>query len=166
MCNRLSQVAGFCIILWSSLEQIFVLLSTVNTHRWELMKPVGSKGWSDTFWVTLTRLWPQLFLKCFILLKLQWSPSNPMAHIDNINENKLNRYDGTDPNLPILVTIRGKIYIVPNGESFYRSGGSCVVFTGKDASHARAKMPTKPEDLSADLDGSNRQGDPCTWWSG
>jgi hypothetical protein len=27
-------------------------------------------------------------------------------------------------------------------------------------------MPTKPEDLSADLDGSNRQGDPCTWWLG
>ncbi len=70
MCNRLSQVAGFCIIVWSSLEQIFVLLCTVNTHRWELMKPVGNNGWSDTFWVTLTRLWPQLFLKCFILLKL------------------------------------------------------------------------------------------------
>jgi hypothetical protein len=36
------------------------------------------------------------------------------------------------------------------------------VFTGKDANHALAKMPTKPEDLGADLDGSNRQGDPCT----
>jgi hypothetical protein len=56
MCNRLSEVAGFCIIVWSSLEQIFVLLSTVNAHQWELMKPVGSNGWFDTFWVTLTRL--------------------------------------------------------------------------------------------------------------
>jgi len=85
-----------------------------------------------------------------------------MTHIDNINEDKLNRYDGTDPNLPILVAIRGKIYVVSNGESFYRSDGSCAVFTGKDAGHALAKMPTIPEDLSADLDGSNRQGDPCT----
>jgi membrane-associated progesterone receptor component len=85
-----------------------------------------------------------------------------MAHIDNINEDKLNWYDGTDPNLPIVVAIRGKIYVVSNGESFYRSGGSCVVFTGKDASRTLAKMPTKPEDLGADLDGSNRQGDPCT----
>jgi membrane-associated progesterone receptor component len=76
-----------------------------------------------------------------------------MAHIDNINEDKLNQYD--DPNLPIVVAIRGEIYVVSNGESFYRSGGSCAVFTGKDASRALAKMPTKPADLGADLDGSN-----------
>ncbi|CAK9221221.1 unnamed protein product [Sphagnum jensenii] len=76
-----------------------------------------------------------------------------MAHIGNISEDELNTYDGTDPKKPILVAIRGNIYDVSSGKSFYGPGGSYAVFSGKDASRALAKMSTKSEDVSADLDG-------------
>ncbi|CAM6056466.1 unnamed protein product [Sphagnum tenellum] len=76
-----------------------------------------------------------------------------MAHIGSISEDELNKYDGTDPKKPILVAIRGSIYDVSSGKSFYGPGGSYAVFSGKDASRALAKMSTKSEDVSADLDG-------------
>ena len=76
-----------------------------------------------------------------------------MASIGDITESQLSRYDGTNASLPILVAIRGKIYDVTSGKSFYGPGGSYAMFSGKDASRALAKMSTKPEDVVGDLDG-------------
>lgn len=75
-----------------------------------------------------------------------------MANIGTISESQLGRYDGSNDNLPILVAIRGKIYDVSSGKSFYGPGGSYAMFSGKDASRALAKMSTKSEDVVADID--------------
>ncbi|XP_024380786.1 probable steroid-binding protein 3 [Physcomitrium patens] len=76
-----------------------------------------------------------------------------MASIGDISAAQLSRYNGTNDALPILVAIRGKIYDVTSGKSFYGPGGSYAMFSGKDASRALAKMSTKQEDVVADLDG-------------
>lgn len=76
-----------------------------------------------------------------------------MGSIGDLTEAELSRYDGSDSSLPILVAIRGKIYDVSAGKSFYGPGGSYAVFSGKDASRALAKMSTKAEDAVPDLDG-------------
>ena len=74
-----------------------------------------------------------------------------MASIGDISASELSRYDGSDDGLPILVAIRGKIYDVTSGKSFYGKGGSYAVFSGKDASRALAKMSTQAEDVVADI---------------
>lgn len=73
--------------------------------------------------------------------------------IGDLTKAQLSRYNGTTEGLPILVAIRGKIYDVSSGKTFYGPGGSYAMFSGKDASRALAKMSTKNEDVVADLDG-------------
>ena len=45
-------------------------------------------------------------------------------------------YDGTNPELPILLAINGTIYDVSAGRKFYGPGGSYSFFAGADASRA------------------------------
>lgn len=75
-----------------------------------------------------------------------------MASVGDISATQLGRYDGSNSNLPILVAVRGKIYDVTSGKSFYGPGGAYAMFSGKDASRALAKMSTKSEDVVADID--------------
>ncbi|TVY35004.1 Cytochrome P450 regulator [Lachnellula subtilissima] len=48
----------------------------------------------------------------------------------------LARYDGSNPDLPILLAINGTIYDVSAGRKFYGPGGSYSFFAGADASRA------------------------------
>ncbi|KAL3645857.1 Bifunctional protein GlmU [Castilleja foliolosa] len=66
---------------------------------------------------------------------------------------QLKNYDGTDPSKPIYVAIRGQIYDVSTGKSFYGPGGDYCVFAGKDASRALAKMSKDERDVVPNLDG-------------
>ncbi|KAK6116970.1 hypothetical protein DH2020_049345 [Rehmannia glutinosa] len=66
---------------------------------------------------------------------------------------QLKNYDGTDSSKPIYVAIRGRIYDVTTGKSFYGPGGSYCVFAGKDASRALAKMSKDESDVVSNLDG-------------
>ncbi|KAI3453987.1 hypothetical protein Pfo_010650 [Paulownia fortunei] len=66
---------------------------------------------------------------------------------------QLKTYDGTDSSKPIYVAIRGRIYDVTSGKSFYGPGGSYCVFSGKDASRALAKMSKDESDVVPSLDG-------------
>lgn len=64
----------------------------------------------------------------------------------DLTREELKQYDGSDPTSPILMAVRGNIYDVTNGSSFYGPGGPYNVFTGKDASRALAKSSTDPKD--------------------
>ncbi|KAL6544251.1 Bifunctional protein GlmU [Orobanche gracilis] len=66
---------------------------------------------------------------------------------------ELKDYNGTDQSKPIYVAIRGQIYDVTSGKSFYGPGGDYCVFAGKDASRALAKMSKKEIDVVSNLDG-------------
>ncbi|XP_073288084.1 probable steroid-binding protein 3 [Primulina huaijiensis] len=70
---------------------------------------------------------------------------------------QLKHYDGTDPSKPIYVAIRGRIFDVTSGKSFYGPGGAYCVFAGKDASRALAKMSKEEHDVVPSLDGLTDQ---------
>ncbi|KAF3655457.1 putative steroid-binding protein 3 [Capsicum baccatum] len=66
---------------------------------------------------------------------------------------ELKAYDGTDPSKPIYVAIKGRIFDVSTGNSFYGPGGAYSMFAGKDASRALAKMSKNEEDVTPCCDG-------------
>ncbi|KAJ4834338.1 Bifunctional protein GlmU [Turnera subulata] len=65
---------------------------------------------------------------------------------------QLREYNGTDPSKPIYVAIKGRVFDVSTGKTFYGPGGSYEMFAGRDASRALAKMSKNEEDISASLD--------------
>nr|GEW80364.1 hypothetical protein [Tanacetum cinerariifolium] len=67
--------------------------------------------------------------------------------------NQLKQYDGSDPSKPIYVAVKGRVFDVTTGNSFYGPGGSYAMFAGKDASRALAKMSKNDEDVIGSLDG-------------
>ncbi|EXC01112.1 putative steroid-binding protein 3 [Morus notabilis] len=66
---------------------------------------------------------------------------------------ELLQYNGSDPSKPIYVAVKGRIFDVTAGKSFYGPGGPYAVFAGKDASRALAKMSKNEEDVSPSLEG-------------
>eukprot|EP01018_Ginkgo_biloba_P006730 Gb_40856 [translate_table: standard] len=68
-------------------------------------------------------------------------------------EEELRKYNGTDSSKPIYVAIKGRVFDVSSGKSFYGPGGSYAMFAGRDASRALGKMSKNEEDICASLDG-------------
>lgn len=70
-----------------------------------------------------------------------------------LTPDQLKDFDGSDPSKPIYVAIRGNIYDVTTGKSFYGPGGAYCAFAGKDASRALAKMSKDESEVVPNLDG-------------
>ncbi|KAI9886540.1 MAG: hypothetical protein M1823_001651 [Watsoniomyces obsoletus] len=70
---------------------------------------------------------------------------------DPISIEQLSKCDGTDPNQPIYVAIKGSVFDV-SGSKNYGPGGAYHVFAGKDASRALALSSTKAEDVRPDYE--------------
>jgi membrane-associated progesterone receptor component len=66
---------------------------------------------------------------------------------------QLRAYDGSDPPKPIYLAVRGKVYDVTSGRSFYGPGGSYAMFAGREAARALGKMSKDEADISGDLSG-------------
>ncbi|KAL3587142.1 hypothetical protein D5086_014009 [Populus alba] len=66
---------------------------------------------------------------------------------------QLLQYNGTNPSKLIYVAIKGRVFDVTTSKSFYGPGGFNVMFAGKDASKALAKMSKNDEDISFSLQG-------------
>eukprot|EP00301_Raphidiophrys_heterophryoidea_P013482 c20911_g1_i1.p1 GENE.c20911_g1_i1~~c20911_g1_i1.p1 ORF type:complete len:238 (+),score=40.32 c20911_g1_i1:44-715(+) len=60
---------------------------------------------------------------------------------------ELQRFDGSDSNLPVLLSIKGKVYDVTRGRDFYGKGGPYNVFAGTEAARALAKVSTSKDDV-------------------
>lgn len=73
--------------------------------------------------------------------------------LGEITEHELRAYNGSDPNKPILIAIRGQIYDVSSSRMFYGPGGSYAMFAGREASRALALLSFKPQDLNGNLEG-------------
>jgi membrane-associated progesterone receptor component len=63
---------------------------------------------------------------------------------------ELAQFDGTDPNRPIYVAIKGTIFDVSDKRETYAPNGSYHVFAGKDASKALGMGSLNLEDAVAD----------------
>ncbi|KAJ7566481.1 hypothetical protein O6H91_02G105100 [Diphasiastrum complanatum] len=80
-------------------------------------------------------------------------PPPPPAQLGDVTEEELKAYDGTDPNKPLLMAIKGQIYDVSLSRGFYGPGGPYALFAGKDASRALAKMSFEEQDLNGNIEG-------------
>ncbi|KAF9902113.1 hypothetical protein EC991_005282 [Linnemannia zychae] len=66
---------------------------------------------------------------------------------------ELAKFDGTKPEAPIYVAIKGSVFDVSTKKESYGPGGGYHCFAGKDASKALGKSSLKPEDCVADYSG-------------
>ncbi|KAJ5495658.1 Membrane steroid-binding protein 2 [Penicillium diatomitis] len=64
---------------------------------------------------------------------------------DPIPTEELAKCDGSDPNRPTLVAIKGTVFDVSRNQA-YSATGQYRVFAGKDASRALARSSLKPEE--------------------
>ena len=70
---------------------------------------------------------------------------------------ELRRYDGSDPNLPVLVAAKKRIYDVTRGRDYYGKGGPYNCFAGIDCSRALAKVSLDAKvGLAAAAQGNDR----------
>ncbi|CAL4934234.1 unnamed protein product [Urochloa decumbens] len=87
-------------------------------------------------------------------LEAQTAPPPPVPEpvlVGEITEEELRQYDGSDPEKPLLMAIKGQIYDVSQSRMFYGPGGAYALFAGKDASRALAKMSFEQQDLNGDI---------------
>lgn len=77
---------------------------------------------------------------------------------DPFTAEQLAKYDGSDPELPIYVAVKGTIFDVTRKADMYGPGKSYNIFAGKDGSRGLAMPSLKPENVIADYsDLSERQ---------
>ncbi|GKZ29441.1 hypothetical protein AbraIFM66950_004849 [Aspergillus brasiliensis] len=83
----------------------------------------------------------------------RFSPKIPVQldppKYDPITVEELSKCDGTDPNRPTLVAIKGIVFDVTRNQA-YSPSGQYHVFAGKDPSRALASSSLKPEDCRPD----------------
>ncbi|XP_024364724.1 membrane steroid-binding protein 2 [Physcomitrium patens] len=92
-------------------------------------------------------------------------PLPPPRQFGEITAEDLRAYDGTDPDKPLLMAIKGQIYDVSRSRAFYGPGGPYALFAGKDASRALAKMSFEEKDLTGDTEGlSAYEAEALTDW--
>ncbi|KAJ3169747.1 hypothetical protein HDU87_000540 [Geranomyces variabilis] len=81
----------------------------------------------------------------------------PAPRDESFTPAELCAYDGTDPNAPVYLAIKGTVFDVSRNRSAYAPDASYSVFAGKDASRALGKSSLKKEDCVADTAGMTEQ---------
>uniref|UniRef100_A0A7N0T9E2 Cytochrome b5 heme-binding domain-containing protein n=1 Tax=Kalanchoe fedtschenkoi TaxID=63787 RepID=A0A7N0T9E2_KALFE len=86
-------------------------------------------------------------------MQAEYRPPPPPVQLGDVTEEELRAYDGSDPEKPLLMAIKGQIYDVSRSRMFYGPGGPYALFAGRDASRALALMSFEPKDLTGDTSG-------------
>ncbi|KAK9154464.1 hypothetical protein Sjap_001944 [Stephania japonica] len=81
------------------------------------------------------------------------APVPDPVQLGEVTEEQLRGYDGSDPQKPLLMAIKGHVYDVSRSRMFYGPGGSYSLFAGRDASRALARMSFDSKDLTGNLEG-------------
>lgn len=66
-------------------------------------------------------------------------------------DEEIANYDGSQEDKPIYMAVKGVVFDVTAGKSFYGKKAPYNVLAGKDATLAVAKMSLQPEDLISDV---------------
>ncbi|KAM3341841.1 hypothetical protein P3S68_026807 [Capsicum galapagoense] len=123
-------------------------------------------------WTTITEiilqytgLWPTTFFTIVALMVVTYKVVFDMfsagdfvpikrqpLHLDDMTEEELRAYNGSDSEKPLVMAIKGNIYDVFTSKMFYDPGGSYAMFAGRDASRALAQLSFKPEDFNGSLE--------------
>jgi predicted heme/steroid binding protein len=123
---------------------VFVLLATTalsylvtrESFVWGVKRPTWTKVEFIKSWIVPPPipfpLIPTLLHLSEILYANFWEQNGPTQYTDT----DLLSYDGSNPDLPILLAINGTIYDVSAGRKHYGPGGSYHFFAGRDASRA------------------------------
>ena len=93
------------------------------------------------------------FLSRLFKRKTAPPPPLPQAEERDYRVDELAAYDGTNPEKPLLLAIRGHVYDVGRGRDFYGPGGPYATFAGKDCTRALAKVDFDPELFTSDVAG-------------
>lgn len=80
-------------------------------------------------------------------------PPLPKAEERDYTRAELATFDGSDPTKPILFAVRGKVYDVTRGKTFYGPGGPYAQFAGKGCTRAFALDSLEAADLTDDETG-------------
>ncbi|KAB2631632.1 membrane steroid-binding protein 2-like [Pyrus ussuriensis x Pyrus communis] len=75
------------------------------------------------------------------------------VQMGDMTEEQLREYGGSNPNKPLLVAIRARIYDVSSSRNFYGPGGPYAMFAGREVSRALALLSFKPQDINGNLEG-------------
>ncbi|XP_076442210.1 uncharacterized protein LOC143281117 [Babylonia areolata] len=84
-------------------------------------------------------------------LEFNFKPGDPPPRIFTAKE--IAEYDGSDPEKPIYMAVKGVVFDVSSGKQFYGKESDYNVLVGKDSSRGVAKMSLDPKDLTHDLSG-------------
>lgn len=84
-------------------------------------------------------------------LEFNFKPNDPLPNI--FTADSIAEYDGSDPNKPIYMAVKGVVFDVTSGKRFYGKESEYNVLVGKDASRGVAKMSLEAEDLTHDISG-------------
>ncbi|PSC69128.1 steroid-binding 3 [Micractinium conductrix] len=110
-----------------------------------------------------TILWVVAGVLGYVLLSalrvLFWprAPPPPLeykAHqVGDIPLIELSKHDGRDPLRPLLLAVRGRVFDVTPGRSFYGPGAGYGLFAGKEIARALAKVAVDEKECTDDLEG-------------
>lgn len=89
----------------------------------------------------------------FGIAKPEAPPPLPRAERRDYTLAELRAYDGSDPELPILLAVQGRVFDVTRGRAFYGPDGMYGIFAGKDCTRALAKFSTDPDDCIGNIEG-------------
>lgn len=85
--------------------------------------------------------------------KAEDAPPLPRAEQRDYTVAELADYTGADATKPILLAVRGTIYDVTRGRTFYGPNGPYALFAGKECARAFALDSLELEDCTGDLSG-------------
>ena len=79
-----------------------------------------------------------------------WKDFVPLEPSAWTTSTDLKDYDGSDPSLPVLVSVKGHVFDVSESEA-YRKGQGYACLAGRDCSRSLAIMSLRPEDVTSNI---------------